>query len=344
MTGIPQDVRSPIQQSRWVEAVNNGSSEVPAHGVCEVTANTVVAAEYREMLAVTRPTSYGLPNIVVNGPVPIPVGKKGWVTWDFPASVLGTSLSTGHMAGTATGSYSLAKGYPGVMILGDGPVSGTYRCEYLWCPVVRGTLGADLCPADATATIATSWVAVVDLGITTANNAFSLAGPSGSAVELSWNGQANAWEVLQVKHRVHAVVTDISKGTCEIDKTKLNKVALMYCETDVTTVAVQFYSKTFLTSLSLGDSISGSGSGASGGCGLVTNSITVCVLDDASPNGAVASIVFEPVVVLQSMRQTGLCLEGKIITVYVPCADTGEWVNLLCGTDCASGSGSGSGS
>lgn len=336
MTAVPQDDRSPIRQSRWIRAKNTGASEIPAHGVCEVDTNTC-GTDFTETLNVKRPTAAGLPEVVVNSPVPISVGGYGWVTNDFPTYALGSaSFTNGDMVGTAANSYTLSLGKPGFMVLGDGPSAGILRVKELWEPLIRGTLGADLCPADLTATVASSYVSRNSLLITSADNIYSLAGQNGSDIALQWDGVLEKWVVLQVKHRVQSVLTDIAKASCAITKTYIAQVALMYCGSPTTTTAVQLYAKTFLTAMQVSDAISGSGASPTGSCRIQTNSMTVCVFDDASSNGLTTAITFEPVVVMQTVRQNGLCLEGYVTVVYVPCSGDGAYVNLLCGTDCTS--------
>ena len=55
MSALPQDVRSPIQQSRWIHAQNTGGSEIPAFGVCEVFSNSTDANGV-DTIGVGRPT------------------------------------------------------------------------------------------------------------------------------------------------------------------------------------------------------------------------------------------------------------------------------------------------
>ena len=334
MTAVPQDVRSPIQQSRWIRAY--ATSTIPAHAVCEVSSNSI-GTDGTETLTVKQPSAKGLPECVINGPVPIESGKYGWVTYDLPAYALGSGLTVGDMAGTQSGSFSLSKGFPGFMVLGDGP-SGTVRVKPLWEPLVRATLQYELCPDAANADIATSWVSRNDLGIETAGNTYKLAGEAGADVALQWDGKSQKWIVLQVEHRMQELLTDIVKATCKIDKKSIVKTSLMYCGSEVQQTAVQFYQKTFLTDLGLYSSTSGSGSAVTGDCELATNSMTVCVFDDAANNGLVTKVSFQPRVVMTTLRQNNLCLEGYIQTIYVPCASDGEYVNMVCGTSCASGS------
>jgi len=340
MTGIPQDVRSPIQQSRWVEAYNNTAVTIPAHGVCEVASNSINSTEFRDILYVKRPTAAGLPECVINSCVPIPAGKPGWVTLDLPAYVKGSlSMNTGDMVGTAANDFSLTLGKPGFMVLGAGPgTTGLVRVKPLWEPLIRGTLGADLCPDDSSATVASSWVSRNSLQITTASNIYALAGPSGSDIAMQWDGVLQDWVVLQVEHRIQQIITDISKGSCKINKTYIEKTSQMYCGIATTVTAVEFFEKTFLTDLRLSDGISGSGSGGTGTCALQTNSMTVCVFDNASSYGWTTKVTFEPQAVMVTLRQNGVCLEGYIMTIYVPCASDGMYVNMVCGTTCASGS------
>lgn len=345
MSALPQDVRSPIQQSRWIHAKNTGGIEIPAFGVCEVLSNSTDSSTGVDTIGVGRPTAHGLPECVVNSFVPIPAGRYGWVTYDFPAYALG-SLDAGDMGGTTKDSFSLSKGKPGFMCVGGGP-SGAVRVKDMWECVVRGELGLELCPDTTEATVTGTYVSRNSLGITKAQNIYKLAAPSGAEIALQWDGKGKdesgdpygGWVVLQVAHQIKKLLTDVAKGTCKIDKKTIEKFAVMYCGAEVTETAVQFYQKTFLTDLALNDSVVGSGSGSYGGCYLQTNSMTVCVFDDAANNGLATKVMFEPRVVMSTIRQKNLCIEGYIQTIYVPCASDGEYVNMICGTDCGSGGG-----
>jgi len=348
MTGVPQDDRSPFRQTRWIEATNNGSSTIPAHGAVEVVSNTVVGAEFREVFSVRRPTNYGLPNIAINGLMPIKVGKTGFVTKDYPANFMGAAgLTVGMMAGTQPNSYLLAKGYPGVMVEGNGPSSGLYRGTYLWSPATRGVLSSTICPDDPTGSVGSFWVARVDMGAITADNAFGLAGIGGEAVELTWNGLANGtgrWEIVQIHHRMKTITTDVTRNVCEVDKTLLDKVALMYCGSEVTSIVIPTKVVTVVTGAKI-ESIASPGNPLIRTCELQNAFTDICVID-AGVQSAYSTIlggVFSPMPVLQDLRQLDLCLQIRIATAYVPCQDAGAWVNAVCGVECTTSTTGGGG-
>lgn len=346
MSALPQDVRSPIQQSRWVLAKNNSGTEIPAFGVCEVLSNSNDSSTGVDMLQVARPSAHGLPECVVNSFVPISAGGYGWVTYDFPAYALG-SVYVGDMCGTQKDSFSLSKGKPGFMCIGSGP-DGSVRVKDMWECVIRGTLGSELCPDTTEATIASSYVSRNSLGVTKAQNIYKLAGASGAQVALQWDGKGKdengdaygGWAVLQVEHRKKALLTDVLKGTgCKIDKKSLENLSVMYCNTETQSTAVTFTTAQVVTDVGLSDGVSGSGSSGTGTCSIQANFKTICVLDTPTDDGWFDVVTFEPRVVMSTIRQNQLCLEGYIQTIYVPCASDGEYVDMVCGTDCSSGSG-----
>lgn len=345
MTGIPQDVRSPIQQSRWVEAHNYGSSTIPAHGVVEVVNNNINAAEFRGVLDVQTPTKKGVPNIAVNSLHPIAPGGTGWVTWDFPAYALGTGLTAGDMAGTTAGSYTLTKGYPGVMVLGSGPSgTGTVRCEYFWEPLARGTLGSDLCPGDASGTVASSWVFNNSLGITSADNIYNLSGLNGYNIALQYDGHLEKWVILQVQHRAKQFLTHILKDPsvpCLIDETRLN-ISAMYCGAEADYGAVSFQVVDVLDTVSCYQTIS-PGTGQVAECGLTSTRKQICTLDYTNLAGPYNLCSWGSVQVIENLRisSDGLCIEGYLHTVFVPCQDGAAWVRFICGTDCSTTSSGG---
>lgn len=114
----PQDVRSPVQQQRWIECVNVGSQEIPPHGCCEIV-GTTTAGIGRTVLQVKRPTADGLANVVLNGVQPIQAAKHGYCTKDFPAFALGTT-SVGEPCGSQKDSFALKTGVSGFVSLGLG--------------------------------------------------------------------------------------------------------------------------------------------------------------------------------------------------------------------------------
>lgn len=126
---LPQDTRSPHQQQRWIELVNVGSGSIPSGGLCEVTGSTRDAENQATILQVRRPTADSLPNIVLNGPLQIPAGKKARIgTNDYPAWAFynpadGTPIP-GQMWGSVKDSFALGKGRQGFTIAGD-PFAGT---------------------------------------------------------------------------------------------------------------------------------------------------------------------------------------------------------------------------
>lgn len=347
MSALPQDVRSPIQQSRWIHAKNTGGSEIPAFGVCEVLSNSTDSSTGVDTINVGRPSAHGLPECVVNSFVPIPAGGYGWVTYDFPAYALG-SLAAGDMAGTEKDSYSLSKGKPGFMCVGGGP-DGSVRVKDMWECVIRGKLGAELCPDTTEVAVSGTYVSRNDLGISKAQNIYKLAGASGAEVALQWDGKGKdesgnaygGWAVLQVEHRKKALVTDVLKGTgCKIDKKTIDNMSVMYCQSETQATAVTFTTAQVVTDVALADGVSGSGSSGVGQCSIQANFKTICVLESPTDDGWYDVVNFEPRVVMSTIRQDNLCIEGYIQTIYVPCASDGEYVDMICGTDCSTGSGS----
>ena len=124
----PQDVRSPIQQQRWVEVRNDSQDVIPPFAVLEITESERPEAESeltpgagRTVLVVTQPTQDSIQYVVINSMQEIKAGELGWATNDFPAYALygGGSPEAGEVWGATAGSYALSSGNTGFLIEGD---------------------------------------------------------------------------------------------------------------------------------------------------------------------------------------------------------------------------------
>lgn len=128
---IPQGPFSPYHQQRWIEAINVGSSTIPAYGICQITESTrpesssaFTPSGGRTALSVQVPdSSTYLLTFAVNGPKPIAAGKPGEVTMHFPCYVAYNTANGTPAYGEGWGfsqSTSLAtKNRHGLVIVGD---------------------------------------------------------------------------------------------------------------------------------------------------------------------------------------------------------------------------------
>lgn len=124
---LPQDPRSPFQQQRWFEIQNIGSQTIPPHGACEVVNCTRLDGD-RVLLLVRRPTRDSSSSIVLNGLLPVPAGKAGHATNDFPAFCLGYTPAQSQ-CGSKRDSFELVAGKTGFTSLGIDPLSGMTRVK-----------------------------------------------------------------------------------------------------------------------------------------------------------------------------------------------------------------------
>lgn len=127
---IDQGPFSPFHQQRWIEAKNNGSTTIPAFGICQILDSTrpdSSSAETpsggRTVLSVQVPdSSTYLLTFAVNGAKPIAAGKTGEVTMHFPCYVAYDTANTpayGEEWGPQASSSLALKNHPGLIILGD---------------------------------------------------------------------------------------------------------------------------------------------------------------------------------------------------------------------------------
>lgn len=310
MIGFPQDARSPIQQSRWIHAQNTGSETIPAYGVCEVFANTVDEASGVETLKIQRPTAHGLPECVVNSFAPIEPGEYGWVTRDFPAHASGSGLVVGDMVGTQKNSFDLVKGYPGFMVVGNGP-TGTFRVVDMWEPLVRGTLGATLSCTTAKATISSAWVSRVSLSIADARNTYKLSGANNTQVALQWDGKGldsadeakGCWVVLQTEQSCSSSSSSTVISSSTVSSSSLSTSSLSSSGSSSSTSLISSSSSSASLSSSSASGSSASSTSSSGSCSGQCTDISI-VTDVSCVNGSI-------VVTKKTLRICGanLCIE-----------------------------------
>lgn len=160
---------------------------------------------------------------------------------------------------------------------------------------IEASLGANLCPTDASASITGGYVdfdMCDDRAPTSAANDFSLSGLTGDKVLLKYDQEGDRWVVVQVQHHEHTILVDSmlrfvsGTGSCVMQGYELKYTSVMSCDTPAWE-------------------------------------------DELS---------YTPVTVLQDVDINGLCFEGTIATVYVPCTTAPTVVELFCGVDCSTGS------
>lgn len=347
---LPQDGRSPVEQQRWIDAINVDTVDIPPYGCCEIVTNNVIGDRTR--LQVRRPTADGLPQVVLNGLKIMPAGGGGFVTRDYPAFALATG-AVGDMQGSQANSFTLKASVPGFILLGPGQAgAGEQRVMYFYQSslLFTATLSGTLCSSDATANItgAKFLQSCKDIDITTAANTMGLAGPNGAKVYGLWDctlDGGGGWALFQVKHREQQVIKEVfgDPDDCAIMETYIAKVALMYCTDPADKVAVQFYTTPVVVSSQLTNSIDRVSGVDSGDCVLTNNVLNICTLNDisdADPN-LVPVIAFSSVPVLNNITQDGLNINGTWIDVFVPCYTAPYNDVLLTLEDCPKGSGSG---
>jgi len=180
-------------------------------------------------------------------------------------------------------------------------------------------------------------------GPTFAQNTYKLAGETGAKVlllrtEPSDDKDTTNWRIVQVEHVEIEIIDDLRYDDCKIEAQKGTIVA-MQCDPKRTwETKIQLYQQAITVGLAFTDTASGSGSGYAGTCKLEETRKTFCVFDQPSPD-IYTTINFEPHVVTRTIRQNGLCIEANIITIYVPCSADPQWVQVICGEECPSGSG-----
>jgi hypothetical protein len=153
---LPQDIRAPISQQRWIEWKNVGSQEAPGFAALEVTASTLDGV--RHYFSAKRPTEASLKQLAFNSAVPVAAGSYGVLTFDLPTFVLYDSAATpavGEQWGSQADSFLLKEHNAGVLILGGVDSSaGIVRVGPLWAGggvLWRFSLNEDMDGGDAAA-------------------------------------------------------------------------------------------------------------------------------------------------------------------------------------------------
>ena len=103
------------------------NAAVAAFAVMESTGTTT---NQRKVVVQTQQYAAGDPRktIWINGPQNVASGEYGLATMalGYPAVALGSSsIDAGDHVGPSDGSWELSTGYPGFVVIGTGPVSGT---------------------------------------------------------------------------------------------------------------------------------------------------------------------------------------------------------------------------
>lgn len=140
---------------RWLPVYNNGSTAIPAFGVCVVDSPNGSFRENQYMIPVRQYGGFGQAGnavqLMVCGPQQISPATWGVATFDSPAYVLydpsfGAPLP-GKEWGPSVGSYKLRTNRPGFTIIGGTVTnggSGTERvmARWDWPPVLFGKTDA----------------------------------------------------------------------------------------------------------------------------------------------------------------------------------------------------------
>ena len=109
---------------RWLQLYNEGSYEIPAYGIVEITGASYDLANPDApalMLKGDRPSADGLLQIAINSWKPIPYGETGLVTMDGPVLVDAGSVSaaTGDSIGSQENSFLPSEDFAGITIFAD---------------------------------------------------------------------------------------------------------------------------------------------------------------------------------------------------------------------------------
>jgi hypothetical protein len=117
---LPQDTRGPHRQERWIACKNVGSQDIPGYGVVQVDDASRQNTD-ETIVHVKRPTADGHCNVLINGPMPITVGKEGVCTNDYPAYGLYADDTpvTNQVWGSRANAFTLKKNVRGFIIIGD---------------------------------------------------------------------------------------------------------------------------------------------------------------------------------------------------------------------------------
>lgn len=111
---------NPVGQLHWEKVKNAGSTEIPAHGLMRVTGED----EASGALTVDQPNADHQADVLVNGPLAIPVGGFGIGTMGSPVllayEMANGSPAIGGSVGVAGGSWKAKKHYIGFKALTSG--------------------------------------------------------------------------------------------------------------------------------------------------------------------------------------------------------------------------------
>lgn len=200
--------------------------------------------------------------------------------------------------------------------------------------------------------------------IVEAGNPYNLAGCAGSKVELRRNeGDADCagrgWDIVQVQHYPTDLIANILSSTtctgsggttttaCGIDKVVYKDVPIMNCaacgSTPAAEAAITFQIENVLVVGDfLGeDCMTPGGSGMPPEVGLSFTARKVCVLPTCNDPDTVTDLLFTGKKVYTDIYKDGCDLKGDTCIMYSPAACDCTTEVIVQGTDCGSGSGSG---
>ena len=140
---LPQQ---PYLRQRWQIFKNTGSIDIPAYSVVEVVGAT--QEEEGKTIMTCKRVSTETPRIVaVTGPLPIPAGKEGPATFDYPAYVQysGSTPQNGTKVGPDKDEFEVQSGKPGFVVVGDQTsYNGMSLVYVINIPEVGGGGGGEL--------------------------------------------------------------------------------------------------------------------------------------------------------------------------------------------------------
>lgn len=178
-----------------------------------------------------------------------------------------------------------------------------------------------------------------------AENIHNLSNGGAATATLAWDESNETWIILQVEHQTLELVNTgtIAAGDCVIglELTRYITSAMTCGQTDEVASYVQFDEQDVITGVTLNHTQGSAGSGnnppSEGSCYYTYTKSTVCVL--SSTSAASTQIDMDPVLIVQDVYDTGgNCIGITVAVGYVPCLDSQDDLDAICGTTCDSGS------
>lgn len=293
----------------------------------------------------------------------IPCGQSGEVVLysDESASCGSTASNCSVTACNDWGEVRKVLAEEEVLLSYHGTNPQSFTSERRWTIIPKyeprwaiGTLSADLCPDDATASVSSVDEYADGCPTPPASgtflNTFQLSGTSGLAV-LLFRKEDGDWVVTQVQHVGTYVVynVELSQTTgqegCDIVVTAYREqMSVMSCgEVDTVSSTIEGSEVDVVTDwevVHVAGNYSASQGPQAGSCTINVTKERKCLLLPSSASTTIEQISLTPTVVVQDIDYgDGYCLEGVVSVIYGLCDEESATVELLCGDPCDVSSG-----